>query len=203
MRIDPAELDPQQVYKLLAALAVPRPIAWVSTVGADGVPNVAPFSFFMVITSSPPHVAISIGIGERGEKDTLRNIRQSGELAINIVDAAIGPKMAISAAEWQPGVSEFEVAGLTPAAAEVVSAPLVAEAPASFEGLARQIIPIGGLPYGAHLVIVELVRFHVRDALLLPSGRVDLQALDAVGRLTGDWYCATREQYQLERPLPQ
>ena len=203
MRVDPAELDPQQVYKLLTALAVPRPIAWVSTLGPDGRPNVAPYSFFMVITSTPPHVAISIGIGPDGEeKDTLRNIRHRGELVINIVDAPIGPQMAVTAAEWPPAVSEFEAAGLTPVPAELVAAPRVAEAPASLEGMARQIMPIGGLPYGAHLVIVEIVRFHVRDELMLPNYRVDLPSLDAVGRLTGDWYCATSEQYQLERPEP-
>lgn len=202
-RIDPAALDAQRVYKLLTALAVPRPIAWVSTVGPEGVANLAPFSFFMVVSPSPPHVALSIGRGAEGEKDTLRNIRRSGALVINIVDGRRAAQMNVTAAEWPAGVSEFAAAELTATPAALVAAPLVAEAPASLEGIARQIVPVGGPPYGAHLVIVEIVQFHVREDLLMSGFRVDLQALDAAGRLTGDWYCSTRDQYQLQRPLPE
>jgi len=199
MQFDPKEIDPQLAYKLLASLVVPRPIGWTSTVDADGAYNLAPFSFFMMITSSPPHIAISIGARDGREKDTLRNIRATGEFAINTVSADLGPAMAVSAAEWPADVDEFAAAGLTPRAGAVVKAPLVAEAPANLECVVRQIIPVGEMPYGAHLVIAEVVRIHIRDDLVIENNRIDLERLDAVGRLTGDWYCSTAEQYQLAR----
>jgi flavin reductase (DIM6/NTAB) family NADH-FMN oxidoreductase RutF len=200
MQYDPTEIDPQLAYKLLASLVVPRPIGWASTISPDGQPNLAPFSFFMMITSSPPHIAISVGARDGEEKDTLRNIRAAGEFVINTVSAELGPAMAISAAEWPPHVDEFARAGLTAAPSEVVKAPRVAEAPANLECVVRQIQPVGGPPYGAHLIVAEVVRIHVRDDLVIENNRIDLQRLDPLGRLTGDWYCSTAEQYQILRP---
>jgi flavin reductase (DIM6/NTAB) family NADH-FMN oxidoreductase RutF len=200
MQFDPSQIDPQLAYKLMASLVVPRPIGWTSSVDAAGKPNLAPFSFFMMITSSPPHIAISVGARDGAEKDTLRNIRATGEFVINVVSAEIGPRMAITAAEWPAAVDEFAAAELTAAPSVVVRAPRVAEAPAHLECVARQILPVGGSPYGAHLIIAEVVRIHVRDELLSDNHRIDLAALQAVGRLTGDWYCSTAEQYQLPRP---
>jgi flavin reductase (DIM6/NTAB) family NADH-FMN oxidoreductase RutF len=199
MQFDPAGMDAQDVYKLMAALIVPRPIGFTSTLSPDGVQNLAPFSFFMMITSSPPHVALSIGAKDGQEKDTLRNIRHSGEYVINTVNAPIGPQMARTAVDFDPDVSEFEVSGLTPVPSEIVKPPRVKEAPANFECVVRTIMPVGGPPYGAHLVIGEVVRMHVQDDLLLAGNRIDLQRLDAVGRLTGDSYCSTTDQYELKR----
>jgi flavin reductase (DIM6/NTAB) family NADH-FMN oxidoreductase RutF len=200
MKFDPSEMEAQRVYKLMAGLIVPRPIGFTSTISADGQDNLAPFSFFMMITSSPPHIAISVGAREGQTKDTLRNIRESGDFVINTVSADIGPQMAITAAEWPADVDEFEVSGLTAVPSDVVKSRRVAEAPANLECVARQIMPVGGLPYGAHLIIAEVVRIHLRDDLLLERERIDLKNLRAVGRLTGDWYCSTNEQYQLTRP---
>jgi flavin reductase (DIM6/NTAB) family NADH-FMN oxidoreductase RutF len=201
MQFDPQEIDPQLSYNLMASVIVPRPIGWTSTINAEGRYNLAPFSFFMMITSSPPHLAISVGARDGQEKDTLRNIRANGEFVINTVSADIGPQMAVTAAEWPPGVDEFEVSKLTPVPSAVVRPPRVAEAPANLECVVRQVLPVGELPYGAHLVIAEVVRIHIRDELLLANNRIDLQALQAVGRLTGDWYCSTSEQYELKRPV--
>jgi flavin reductase (DIM6/NTAB) family NADH-FMN oxidoreductase RutF len=200
VQFDPQQIDPQLAYKLMASIVVPRPIGWTSTVSADGRNNLAPFSFFMMITSTPPHVAIAVGARDGQEKDTLRNIRDTGEFVINTVSAAIGPAMAASAAEWPAGVDEFAVSGLTPVPSAVVRPMRVAEAPAHLECVVRQVMPVGTLPYGAHLVIAEVVQIHVRDDLLIENHRIDLQRLQAVGRLTGDWYCSTAEQYELHRP---
>lgn len=200
MKFDPAEMDDQRVYKLMAGLIVPRPIGFTSTISADGVDNLAPFSFFMMITSSPPHLAISVGAREGEIKDTLRNIRDSGDFVINTVSADIGPQMANTAADWPDGVSEFETSGLTAIPSDIVKSKRVAEAPANLECVARQIFPVGGAPYGAHLIIGEVVRIHLRDDLLMERERIDLQRLDALGRLTGDWYCSTETQYELKRP---
>jgi flavin reductase (DIM6/NTAB) family NADH-FMN oxidoreductase RutF len=199
MQFDPAGMDPQDVYKIMAALIVPRPIGFTSTLGPDGVQNLAPFSFFMMITSSPPHVALSIGAKDGQEKDTLRNIRADGEYVINTVNRAIGPQMARTAVDFDPDVSEFEVSGLTAVPSDVVRPPRVLESPASFECELRTILPVGGPPYGAHLVLGEIVRIHVQDDLLLENNRIDMRKLDALGRLTGDSYCATTEQFELKR----
>jgi flavin reductase (DIM6/NTAB) family NADH-FMN oxidoreductase RutF len=200
MKFNPQEIDAQLAYKLMASVVVPRPIGWTSTITSDGRNNLAPFSFFMMITSTPPHIAISVGARQGEEKDTLRNIRDTGEFVINTVSAEIGPQMAITAAEWPSQVDEFKVSGLTPVPCDVVRPMRVAEAPANLECVARQIMPVGTLPYGAHLVIAEVVRIHIRDDLLIENNRIDLQNLRAVGRLTGDWYCSTAEQYELKRP---
>jgi len=200
MQFDPAELDPQLAYKLMASLVVPRPIGWTSTIDANGKDNLAPFSFFMMITSTPPHIALSIGAHDGEEKDTLRNIRATGELVVNTVSAVLGPQMAITAAEWPQEIDEFDASNLTAVPSEVVQPRRVAEAPANLECVVRQVFPVGGMPYGAHLVIAEVVRIHIRDDLLIANNRIDLQRLDALGRLTGDWYCSTADQYEIHRP---
>ena len=199
MKFDPKEMVAQDVYKLMTALIVPRPIGFTSTVSPDGVNNLAPFSFFMMITSSPPHIALSIGAKDGHEKDTLRNIRGNGELVINIVGAEIGPQMARTAVDFEAGVSEFEVSGLTPVPSDVVAPMRVLEAPANFECIMRDVHRVGGPPYGSNLVIAEVVKLHVRDELVLDNNRIDLQRLNAVGRLTGDIYCSTTVQYELKR----
>lgn len=199
MHFNPAELDSQTTYKLMTALIVPRPIGFTSTIGADGVHNLAPFSFFMMLTPSPPHVALSIGASNGAEKDTLRNIRETGEYVINIVNRAIGQQMARTAIDFEPDVDEFDVSGLTPVASDLVTPPRVLECPASFECELRSITPVGGPPYGANLVIGEIVRLHIQDDLLLENNRIDMLKLDALGRLTGDSYCATTEQFEFKR----
>jgi flavin reductase (DIM6/NTAB) family NADH-FMN oxidoreductase RutF len=200
MKFNPQEIDAQLSYKLMASVVVPRPIGWTSTITSDGRNNLAPFSFFMMITSTPPHIAISVGVRDGQEKDTLRNIRDNGEFVINTVSAEIGPQMAITAAEWPSDVDEFAASGLTPAPSDIVRPMRVAEAPANLECVVREIKPVGTLPYGANLIIAEVVQIHVRDDLIIENNRIDLQRLQAVGRLTGDWYCSTAEQYELKRP---
>lgn len=192
-------MEHPDIYKILSGVVVPRPIAWVSTFGPNGVPNVAPFSFFQPITPSPPHISFSAGSRGGEKKDTERNIEETGEFVVNIVNGDIARRMAISALDFTPEQDEFEATGLTIEPSEAVSAPRVAEAPASLECQMRQMIPIGDERYGATLIIGEVVRFHVRDDLVLEQGRIDFKTLDAVGRLAGDWYCSTSEQYELPR----
>ncbi len=199
LKFDPSQMEHPDIYKVLSGVVIPRPIAWVSTFGPDGVPNVAPYSFFQPITPSPPHVSFSAGSRDGVKKDTERNIEATGEFVVNIVSSEIARRMAISALDFAPEQSEFAASGLTLAPSDCVSAPRVAEAPASLECEMRQMIPVGDERYGATLIIGEVVRFHVRDELVLENHRIDFYALDAVGRLAGDWYCATNDQYELPR----
>ncbi len=155
----------------------------------------------MVITPSPRHVAISVGQRAGAAKDTLRNIQETGDFVINIVSSDIVQRMNVAAGDWPYGVSEFGESGLSPKPGERVRPPLVAEAPASLECMLRQVLPVGGPPYCAQLVIGEVVRFHVRDDLVLERDRIDIKRLQAVGRMAGDGYCSTQEQFELRRPL--
>jgi flavin reductase (DIM6/NTAB) family NADH-FMN oxidoreductase RutF len=199
VKFDPSTMQSPEIYKVLSGVVVPRPIAFVSTISPDGVPNVAPYSFFQPITPSPPHVSFSVGLRGEEKKDTLRNIEESGECVVNIVNSEIARRMAMSAIDLPAEASEFEATGLTLGECDVVRAPRVAEAPASLECQARHILPIGDERYGATLVICEVVRFHVRDELVLENYRIDFKRLDAVGRIAGDWYCTTDNQYALPR----
>ncbi|CAN5787888.1 flavin reductase family protein [soil metagenome] len=201
MEFNPGETEYQDVYKLLTGLVVPRPIGWASTISPEGVHNLAPFSFFIAITPSPPHIGLSIGAREGETKDTLANLRHHGEFVLNTVSADLGLQMSGTAVELAPDVSEFEAAGLTTEPSVVVKPMRVAETPAHLECVTRQIIPVGGPPYSGHLVIAEVVHIHVRDDILLERNRIDLQKLDAVGRLAGDWYCTTTDQYEMRRTL--
>lgn len=187
MIIDPSTLSTKEVYKLLIGSVVPRPIAWVSSMNRNGELNLAPFSFFNVASRRPPTLAISIGpgVGEREGtvKDTLVNIQDLGEFVINIVTFSLANEMHVSSDNFPSEVNEFEAVGLTPAPCEVVKVPRVKESPISMECQLTQVIPIGQ----DTLVLGEMVRFHIKDELY-HEGRIDLDKLDPVGRLAGNYH---------------
>jgi flavin reductase (DIM6/NTAB) family NADH-FMN oxidoreductase RutF len=199
-------MPPLAVYKLLIGCIVPRPIAWVSTVGADGVPNVAPFSFFMGVCNDPPTLAFSAGPRSGGAeakaaglKDTVRNLEATGEFVVNVVDDTLAEAMNRTSGEYPPEVDEFEVAGLTAAPGVKVRAPRVREAPISMECRVAQIVRVGRGPHS--LVLGEIVHFHLRDDLYdRATGRVDMQRLKPVGRLAGDMYAHVHDLFEMRRP---
>ncbi len=186
MIIDPAQQTSKENYKLLIGSVLPRPIAWVSSVSAGGELNLAPFSFFTVASRNPPMLIFSIGEGVEARagtvKDTLTNIRERGEFAINIVSAPLANKMAKTGEHVAPDVDEFAYAGLTPAPSDVVSVPRVKEAPISMECELVQVIPLGD----DHLVIGKVLRFHVQDELY-DKGRINTEKLAPIGRLAGNY----------------
>lgn len=200
MKIAPDAPGSEGMHHLLSDAVVPRPIALVSTVGPDGVQNVAPFSYFNAVSSSPPTIAFSVSRRQGELKDTLRNIEHSGEFVVNIVDDAIAEQMNATSADFPPEISEFQATGLTPIASDLVCAPRVGEAPVSLECKLVQIVDIGQGPRRSALIIGEVVLFHVRDGLY-SNGRIDPQRLKAVGRLGGNLYSRTWEIFELVRPV--
>jgi len=200
VHLDPQTLDPTAVYKLLISSVVPRPIAWVSSIDASGVPNLAPFSYFMAITDSPPTIAFSCPMRASGQKDTLRNIEAAGEFVVNIVDDGCAEQMNLTSGDYAPEVDEFALTGLTPIPSVKVKAPRVAEAPINMECTLVRILPVGTK---ANLVLGQVVQWHVRDDVYDPAtGRLDMHALKPVGRLTGNLYSHIHQIFEMKRPNP-
>lgn len=199
MRMDMDGGNQSEAYRLMISAIVPRPIAFLSTRGADGSLNLAPFSFFMAAGSNPPMIAVSVERREDGVKDTVRNIRETGEFVLNMVTEEIAEAMNLASGDHAYGVSEFEVAGLTPVPSERVKPPRVMESPVNFECRAVDVREFGRSPNT--LILAELLVAHVRDDLWLPDKkRVDTAALHAVGRLGAMQYCRVRDLFELVRP---
>jgi flavin reductase (DIM6/NTAB) family NADH-FMN oxidoreductase RutF len=199
--IDPKKQSFKENYKLMIGSILPRPIAFVSTISQDGIYNLAPFSFFTGITSEPPTICFSpTRRGTDGEiKDTLVNIKATGEFVINIVNESIVKQMNETATEFPPEVDEFLQSGLTAVPAEIVSAPLVKESPISFECKRLQVLEIGKAQAGGgFLVIGEIVMFHIKDSLL-ENGRINTELLNPVGRLAGAEYTKLGQRFTLQR----
>jgi len=204
VEFDTQVLAPDAMYKLMIGCVVPRPIAWVSTVDAEGVANLAPFSYFMAITHNPPTVAFSSSpraehTGAPGKKDTLKNVETTREFVVNLVDDALAEQMNVTSGDYPPEVDEFAQAGLTVAPSVRVKAPRVAAAPINMECQVVQIIPIGNLP--SHLVIGRIVHLHLRDDVYdAAGGRIDMHRLRPVGRLAGNLYTHVHEIFEMKRP---
>ena len=205
----PADCDLKQIYKLLTGLIVPRPIALVSTVARSGVANLAPFSAFCQVGANPPAVLFCPALRAPGgkdmgchsdlRKDTLRNVEETGEFVVNVVNETIAASVNDTAAEVPPEVDEFQLAGLTPMASEAVRPPRVAESPAQIECKLLQVIYVGRAPGAGVIVLGEVLRFHVREDLF-EDFRIDPAALDAVGRMAGNTWVRTRDRIELIRP---
>lgn len=195
MIVDPRTTPPGDFYRFMIGVVVPRPIAFVSTMDAQGRLNVAPFSYFNAITNQPPLLGISIN-RRRGEpKDTLRNIEQTGEFVVNTVDEALGERMVRTSGDWPEDVDEFRLTGLTPVPSELVKPPRVGESPVSMECRLHRIIELGA----SFFVVGEIVIAHVKDEVLT-DGRVDIAKLRPLGRLGGDGYSVVREVIHMPRP---
>jgi len=183
-------------YRLLSGAVVPRPIAWVGSRSADGVDNLAPYSFFNVVTPEPPTLVVSTyGRGD-DLKDTARNAVDRGAFVVHVVTRAFAEAMNETSATLPPGESEFEHAGLTPAEATEVDAPRIADAPVAFECSLVETTEVGA----STLLFGEVQWAHVDEDLLDDAGKFDVRDLDAVGRLSGSYYAATDDRFAMERP---
>jgi flavin reductase (DIM6/NTAB) family NADH-FMN oxidoreductase RutF len=195
MILDPRTMPANLVYRFLISAVVPRPIAFVSTVGRSGDANLAPFSYFNAVASEPPLVAIAIADRADDPKDTLRNIRETREFVVNVVSEPLLDAMVNTAGEWPARVSEFGTSGLTPAPSERVRPPYVAESPLQLECTLYREIPLGN----SFLMVGEVVLARVRDDVLT-DGRVDPAKLAPIGRLGGELYAPLGPVLKRVRP---
>jgi flavin reductase (DIM6/NTAB) family NADH-FMN oxidoreductase RutF len=200
MQFDPQHDAPQSIYKLLIGCVVPRPIAWVSSLSADMIPNLAPFSFFMAVCNDPPTLAFSSGRRAGHKKDTVQNIEYTQDFVVNLVDDALAEQMNLTSGEYPQEIDEFALTGLTAAPSVKVKAPRVLESPINLECRVVQILPVGHGPHS--LVLGEIVYFHIRDDLYNPStGRIDMHHLHPVGRLAGNLYTHVHDIFEMKRPV--
>jgi flavin reductase (DIM6/NTAB) family NADH-FMN oxidoreductase RutF len=194
---------PRERHHWLAPLIAPRPIAFVSTLSAGGVGNLAPFSFFAMGGQAPQSVAICPIADRDGKpKDTLRNILETGELVINIVSREMAERVNLASAPYPFEVDEFDVTGFTRAASAVVKPPRVAEAPASLECRVFQVVPHGSGPHHGTWVIAEVLHLHVRDEMLAADGYPDTAKVHPAARMgRSQWAHITPDvTFTLERP---
>jgi flavin reductase (DIM6/NTAB) family NADH-FMN oxidoreductase RutF len=192
---DAAEpLSTGDIYHLMNGSIAPRPVAWVSTLSAEGVPNLAPHSYTTVFSTAPPVV----GFVSVGRKDSLNNAEATREFVLNIASQSLLERLNLTAANFPPGEDEFEWAKLTHVPSDIVAPPRVGEAPVSFETRVHDIIPIGN----CWLILGEVVRVHVAREIWR-DGRIDPTLLDPVLRLAGSMFAELGETFNLRRPTYQ
>jgi flavin reductase (DIM6/NTAB) family NADH-FMN oxidoreductase RutF len=203
MLFDFQTIASQDAYKLVVSTVVPRPIAWVVTQDAEGLVNVAPYSFFNAFSSNP--VVIGFGAGPRPEgtaKDTLANIRALGQFVVNLVPFALAEQMNVTAAEFGPEVDEMAEVGLTAAPSARVKPPRIAESPVALECETYQLIPAG-----EHTIVLgKVLAVHIQDDCVLDASKfyVDTPKLGLVGRMHGrGWYAKTTDRFEVPRISPE
>jgi len=198
--IDGAGLDTETAYRLIIGCVVPRPIAWITTIGADGCVNAAPFSSYNYVSTSPPMLAVNIASRAGALKDTARNIRASGEFVVNVATEANMELMHASAEEYAPGVSETSALGIELLASRQVKPPRIAASPVQMECRLDQTVALGR---GVNtLYIGEVVAFHVARQFY-DGRRIDSAKMRPLARLGGPYYAALGEIFHrpmLQRP---
>lgn len=201
--IKSGQTDWRDYYGLLIGSVAPRPIALVSSLSPTGTENLAPFSWFNMVSANPPVLMVSTGIKRDGQpKDTFANVRASKQFVVAVVTEAIANQMARCASALPPDQSEFAWAGLTPRSATQIRPPLVLESPVNFECVLRQVIAINDEPGGANVILGDIVALHVADWVLASDGLIDTEKLRSVGRLGRSEYVNVVDRYAMEIPPP-
>ena len=201
MQIDVSKTEVVSVYQMLVGLVAPRPIAWVTTLSASGVVNLAPFSFFNAFGANPPVVVFSPTLKrDGGKKDTLVNIEANGEFVINASSEKHAELINISSKMLSPDESELNLTGQKTLESIRVKPPRLADVPFALECKVIQVIPVGHGAISANLVIGEILTMHIDDKVLDEKGQPDPRKIKAIARLGGENWCRTQDLFQLERP---
>lgn len=201
----PKELPIPKLHQYLLGAIGPRPIAFASTVDANGNPNLAPFSFFNVFSANPPILIFSPARSGRNNttKDTYNNVKIHPEVVINVVNYDIVHQMSLASSPYAPGVSEFEKAGFTALKSDLVQPMRVAESPVQFECKVIEVKELGTEGGAGNLIICEVVKFHINEAVLDENGMIDQHKIDLVSRMGGNWYCRADQQsmFEIQKPI--
>ena len=202
--IDPKDLPVQKLHQYLLGAIGPRPIAFASTIDAEGKPNLAPFSFFNVFSANPPILIFSPARSGRTNttKDTYNNVKVVPEVVINVVNYDIVHQMSLASSPYAPGVNEFEKAGFTALKSDNVKPFRVAESPVQFECKVNEVIELGTEGGAGNLIICEVLKIHIHDEVLDSNGMIDQQKIDLVARMGGDWYSRANAESMFEITKP-
>jgi flavin reductase (DIM6/NTAB) family NADH-FMN oxidoreductase RutF len=204
LSIDPKEIPTAKLHGYLQSAVGPRPIAFASTLDRNGVPNLSPFSFFNVFSANPPILIFSPSrrVRDNTIKHTLINAELNREVVINVVNYAIVQQASLSSTEYGEAVNEFEKAGLTMLASDIVKPFRVKESPVQFECRINQIIELGTEGGAGNLILCEVLKMHIDETLLDANGVIDQHKIDLVSRLGGNWYSRSNMGlFEVEKPL--
>lgn len=202
--IDPKSIDTVKLQGYLQSSVGPRPIAFASTIGASGIPNISPFSFFNVFSANPPILIFSPArrVRDNTIKHTLINAEATGEVVINVVNYDMVQQISLASTEYAEGVNEFLKAGFTAVPSVAVKPFRVKESPVQFECKVTQIIPLGSEGGAGNLILCEVVHIHIDEAVLNENGTIDQHKIDLVSRLGGNWYSRSSQGlFEVPKPL--
>jgi flavin reductase (DIM6/NTAB) family NADH-FMN oxidoreductase RutF len=205
LSIDPKSIPTPQLHAYLLGAIGPRPIAFASTVDENGNPNLAPFSFFNVFSANPPILIFSPARSGRSNttKDTYNNVKKVAEVVINVVNYDMVHQMSLASSPYPAGTDEFIKSGFTKIASDTVKPFRVAESPVQFECKVNQVVELGTEGGAGNLIICEVTKIHIHDAVLDANGKIDQHKIDLVSRMGGNWYCRAdkNSMFEIEKPI--
>ena len=205
LTINPKETALPQLHQYLLGSVGPRPICFASTMDTNGRPNLAPFSFFNVVSANPPVLVFAPNNSGRdgSPKHTYLNVKEVPEVVVNVVTYSMVQQMNVAAAPWDKGISEFEKAGFTPVASDLIKPLRVKESPVQMECRVLEIKEFGTGGGAGNLVMAEVLKIHINKDVIGADGKIDQTKMDLVGRMGGSWYCRTTPDtlFQLAQPM--
>ena len=204
LSINPKDISTAKLHSYLLSAVAPRPIAFASTIGRNGKPNLSPFSFFNVFSANPPILIFSPArrVRDNTTKHTLENVKEVNEVVINVVNHTMVQQMSLASTEYAKDVNEFEKAGFTMLPSNKVKPFRVAESPVQFECKVNEIVALGNEGGAGNLVICEVVRMHISEVVLAKDGSIDQHKLDLVARAGGSYYSrANTGFFEIPKPL--
>ena len=204
LSIDPKEVSVGVLHGYLLGAVSPRPICFASTVDSEGNVNLSPYSFFNVFSANPPVLIFSPArrVRDNTTKHTLENVLETKEVVVNIVSYAMVQQMSLSSTEYAKGVNEFTKAGFTEIPSSFVKPPRVKEAPVQFECKVTEVIGLGSEGGAGNLVLCEVVKVHIDEAILDVEQKIDPFKIDTVARMGGNWYSRAKDGiFEVEKPL--
>ena len=203
--INPKEIEIPKLHRYLLGSIGPRPIAFASTIDSKGNINLAPFSFFNVFSANPPIMIFSPARSGRTNesKDTYNNVKEVPEVVINVVTHEMVHQMSLASSPYGSDVSEFEKAGFTSLASDMITPPRVKESPVQFECKVNEVIELGDQGGAGNLIICEVLRIHVKESLLDKNEMIDQHKIDLVSRMGGNWYCRAdkNSMFEIQKPI--
>ena len=202
--IDPKNIEVPKLHRYLLGAVGPRPIAFASTIDEEGVPNLAPFSFFNAFSANPPILVFSPARSGRTNttKDTYNNVKKLPEVVINVVNYELVHQMSLASSPYPSNTDEFIKSGLTPVNSDLVKPYRIKESPVQFECKVNEVIELGDQGGAGNLIICEVLKIHIDESILDESGMIDQHKIDLVSRMGGNWYCRADENSMFEIPKP-